>query len=63
MPLTRSERFLMGLIERYKLKYGEHPNEEMIVKFRRELVPKAIGICENEGWLHDHVLERVLDEM
>ena len=63
MPLTRSEHFLIGLIERYVAKYGRHPNEEMIVKFRRELAPKAISICENEGWLHDHALERVLDEM
>ena len=63
LPLTRSEHFLIGLIERYKLKYAEQPSKEMIIKFRRELVPKAIWICENEGWSHDHALERVLDEM
>ena len=63
MPLTRSEQFLMGLIDRYELKYGERPSKEIIFKFEKELVPKAIWICENEGWLHDHALERVLDEM
>ena len=63
LPLTRTELFMFGLRERYILKYGVVPNDEITVKFREELIPRAIEICESEGWRYDHALERVLDEM
>ena len=62
MPLTRSETFLIGLIERYVLKYNKPPEDEVITRFKKELVPKVITICEDEGWRYDHALERILDE-
>ena len=62
MPLTRSETFLVGLIERYVAKHSKQPSDETLVRFRRELIPNAICICENEGWRYDHALERVLNE-